>query len=575
MPQLNISSAESSGTGGIPTLTGTMFVAGQTDAGPPPSGPGYVKCQSLQDVVNAFGPRSAVSAKLLDWLEGYFNIGGQAGKVAYVARVTDNTAAAAALTLNDGLPAPKPTVKVTALTAGTEGNQTFVAVTAGTGATFTAGATATTVNLTAVSSYAGIGVGTPVSGTGVPAGTYIATVTPASGTATLSQAFTGTTGTVTFTPGTVTVTVIPQDSAGNALADEIHGPFYLTSQLFADVTSTWVTFTQSAAGGFTVNLPAAVAASALTGGADASDITDTSYVAALANFPTFLGSGGVALPGRTSIVCASGIQAHCNAMAATVGDSTERVGLIALADSTTAAGAISQIASLPAGNPIGDWTRCHIIQGSATLNALAGGTARTVDGTAVVAALRAAVALGDSQAIAPAGKKWPVGYITGFTTFFGVGGTFTQSDVNAMEAAGINCFANYYGTLCLFGYVTPETQDLVFDQFSAACERMAFSAELKPIMAGHEFDPIDTNTISQLDLQANTLAMAHYKAGSLFDGETGDASQAFSILTGSPVNTPATAQLRQLNVQANLRITRYADSVNAQITTFPVSVTLP
>lgn len=572
-PQLVITSSESSGSGGIPTGTGTAFIAIATDEGPPPTGPAYVKCQSLTDLTNAFGPRSSTSSTGYDWADDFFGEGGQSGKVLYATRVTDNTATKAALTLNDGEASPKPTVVVTALTAGTEGNNVFVTVTNGTGATFTAN-TASTTALSNISSFAGLGAGTSITGTGIPTNTYIVSVNKSASTAVLSASATATGTAVTMTPGTATVTVIAEDSSGDVLADEIHGPYFTTAQLIADTTSTYVVFTQSAGSGFTDYLPAALSSTAMTGGADASDLTDSSYVGALANFPSQLGAGTVALPGRTTLTCWAGIRDHVNGVGNT---GVNRWGVLDLTDASSSASVVSQVSSLSSG----DWSRCFFIEGSVIIPPLpgSGGPNRTVPGSATVAALAAQVAQGPSQAIVPAGMKWGLNYALGFTEYFGPvpssnlpAGNFNQSDVNAMENAGVNCFANFFGTLCLFGFVSPETSDPIYDQANAARERMALTNDTFIVMAPHLFDDIDSDTIDALNNDVTGVCMGHFNADALY-GDTPGA--AFAVVTASPVNTPSTAEAGQLNVQIETRFPRYADVVSASIAVIPVTVSLP
>jgi hypothetical protein len=572
-PQLVITSSESSGSGGIPTGTGTAFIAIATDEGPPVTGPAYVKCQSLTDLTNAFGPRSSTSSTGFDWADDFFGEGGQSGKVLYVTRATDNTATKAVLTLNDGETSAKPTVVVTALTAGTEGNNVYVTVTNGTGSTFTAN-TASTTTLSNISSFAGLGAGTSITGTGIPANTYIVSVNVSAKTAVLSLSATATGTGVTMTPGTATVTVVAEDSSGDILADETHGPYYTTAQLIADTTSTYVVFSQSAGSGFTDYLPAALSSTAMTGGADASDLTDSSYVTALANFPSQLGPGTVAIPGRATVTCWAGIRDHCNGVGNT---GVNRWGVLDLTDASSSAAVNSQVASLSSG----DWSRCFFIEGSAIIPPLpgTGGPNRTVPGSATVAALRAQVAQGPSQAIVPAGEKWPLNYALGFTEYFGpvataglTAGNFAQSDVNAMEAAGVNCFANFFGTLCLFGFVSPETADPIYDQANAATERMALSNDLLTIMAPYLFDVIDNDTIDALNNDATGVCLSHYNNDALY-GST--SASAFAVITEPPVNTPSTAEAGQLNVQVETRFPRYADTVSASIAVFTVTAGLP
>lgn len=562
-PQLNVVTNESSGSGGIPTGTGTVFVAGVTDAGPPPTSPGYVKCQSMTDFINSYGPRSSTSATIYDFLDDFFQEGGQSGKAAYVTRVTDNSATTAALTLNDA--GSEPTVTVSALTAGLEGNDTFVTATTGTGTTFTANTTSSSPTLASVSSFAGIGVGTPVTGTGIPSNTFISAVNATAATATMNKNATATGSGVTITPGTVTVIVVAEDSSGDQLADETHGPYYTTAQLFADTTSTWVSFAQASGGGATVHLPVALTQTALTGGADADDVTDASHVTALANFPGSLGPGTVCLPGKTSTTAWQGIRDHANAK--------NRWGILDMTDASNSAAVISQVTGIGSG----DWTRCFFIQGSVVVPgaSTAPTVSRTVPGSATVAALAAQVANGNNQALVPAGKKWGLTYAEGFTEYFGPlpatnlpAGAFSQSDVNAMETAGVNCFANFYGNLCLFGFVTPvsSSQDLIYDQANATRERMALVNDAQNVMADYLFDEINLATLQNLNTDLNAVGLNHTNAKALLG---------CVVNVGAPVNTSTTAEAKQLNAQLSVQIPRYADTVNTTITVIPVTVSLP
>jgi hypothetical protein len=574
-PQLVVTSNESSGSGtGIPTGTGTVFVAGVTDAGPP-AGPPYYKVQSLAQFVSAFGPRSSSSAVLYDFLNELFQDGGQSPS-AYVTRVTDSTASTAQLTLNDGQAAPKPAVLISALTPGAEGNLTAVSVTTGTGATFTAN-TATSTALSNISSFKNIGVGTPITGTGVAAGTYIVSVNTSAGTAVLNVATTATATGVTITPGTATVTVITSDSSGNQIADEVHGPYYTQAQLLADTSSSWVAFAQSSGSGFTSNLPGTLASASLVGGADATDLNPSSYVTALANFPASLGAGTVCLPGQTGSVAWNGLLSHAQA--------NNRFAVLDMADNTSAASVESAAATL---SPGASGSYGMFIQGSVILPGISqtANQPRTVPGSAAVAAAIAKVAQQSNQAQAPCGTNYPLSYPLGFTTFFGplpagstVGGCFSQSDVNTLDAASVpvNVFANFYGTLCLFGFksLLSASAELIYDQATASRERMALTAAAQGAMAPFLFDPINLATIDTMNTILNAVCLGHYAAGALYDGGTGQSVGAFFVNTGPQINTPQTAQAQQLNAQITVKIVRYADDINIQETMVPVSVALP
>ena len=359
-------------------------------------------------------------------------------------------------------------------------------------------------------------------------------------------------------------TIDVEDSAGDIL--ESHGPFTTTSQLYASPPGEYVSFAQSTASQNTTGEPAQIAATALAGGGDATDLTDSSHVAALNNFPASLGPGTVALPGKTSVTAWNGLDAHAQA--------NNRFSVKDMVDSTSsqAVVAAARAQSVDAASGYGIF-----VQGSLILPGTIPSTTRTVAGSAAVAALRAQVAAGANQNTAPAGKKWPLTYPQGFTTYFGPSpasslptGSYTQNDVNSMSAAGVNCFANFYGTLCLFGFVTAISpdNDPVFSQASATVERMNLVAQGQAILADYLFDDIDDATITALTGDLNALGLAEAAANALY---TGDGGAGFSILTGPPVNTAQTAQTGGLNAQMQARLTKYADSVNLLISVVPIT----
>jgi hypothetical protein len=550
-PQVIFNTTEISTPGGVPTTTGNAFIVGLTDEGPPPSGPAYVYCQSISQYITAFGARSTTSAITYDWLDEFFHDGGSG---AYVARVTDNTATAATLTLQDS--GPEPTVLVTALTAGVDGNSTNIVVTRGTGTTFSGTTTSSSEAVTSVSSFANVGVGTYVTGTGIAAGTYVSAINVSASTLTLSANAT-TSGSKTLTPTTFTVEV--ENSAGNVL--ETWGPYYETSQLFAITTSNYVTFAQSTGSGNTTNQPAALTSTALSGGANPDDISSASYVTALAQFPSSLGPGTVAVPSQTNSTVWTGLLAHASA--------NNRFAALDTADGTTSASVVTSVGS------IGTTTTASygiFTQGSLTIPGITPGTTRTVAGSAAVAALRAQVAATPSQNTAPCGTGWGLSYPLSFTTFFGPGGQWLQSDVNTMEAGGINCFANFYGTLCLYGFVTPvpQTTDSVYWQASASCERLALVNDGNAAVAPFLFDTIDGagNTITAFTAALKAVLQNHWASGALY-GDT--AADAGIVNVGPPINTPTTAALGQLNANCQVRISPYSDLVDVTITTVPLT----
>jgi hypothetical protein len=543
---VTVSTNEVSAAAGNIGVTGTVFIPVVVDAWPI-TNPNYVSVNSINAFVAACGPLTSTSATAYNWLDELFHDGGQ---LAYITRVTDVTATAAVGTLSDSI--PHPSVVVTA-SPGVFGNGLYVVVTRGTAATFTMTASST-ASATAISSFANIGIGTQITGTNVAANTYLTAVNPTAGTATLSSATTGAAGTVT--PATFTVTV--QDVNGNVF--ETHGPFATTAQLYADLSSTLVSFSQSAGSGFTANQPAILSATALTGGANANDLTVASNVAALASFGGTLGPGTVAIPGYANATAWAGIASHCAAK--------NRFGVADLPDNSSSASVISNFGTITANS-----SYLFPIVGSLTLPGITPGTTRTVAGSALVAALFARVGATSNQVQIPAGVGWPASYPNAFTEYYGPGGSYLGSDVNAMSAAGINCFAVYEGVPCLFGGKTATllANDSTFWSAGAARERMAITKDATTAIAPFLFDTLDgsnqTYTAAQHALQA--VIVSHFTNGALYGDNAADAGQ---VNMGSPINTPATAAAGQLNANLQVRIPPYADTITETITVVPITV---
>jgi hypothetical protein len=477
MASVNVTVNESGlASSGTPASSGTLFIAGITDEAP--SG-AYVLCGSLQDYVNNFGPRSTTSALVYDSLDLAFRNG---LAEAYVARVTDNTATKASLTLQDS--GPHPTVTVTAASSGIDGNALEVAV--------------------LVSS------------------------------------------------GQFTVEI--EDTSGDVL--ESHGPYTTQAQLLADTTSTLVTFAQATGTGFTSNPPAALTATTLSGGANASDITDASHVAALANFPATLGPGTVILPGRTTAAIAQGLAAHAVAF--------NRWAVIDQADATTSAAAIAAKTALSI--PAASTKACFAIQGSVVIPPVSSGANRTVPGSAAVAARRAYVAGKGNDAQAAAGVTWgALSGVVGFTTAADAGGTnvsWSAGDVAALTAAGINHFSTKAGgTNCLDEFVSLATSDPLFFQATQWTEVMALVGDFQELGELYKFRPLISSTFTDLHGDLAAIVQQHFLAGAL-DGDSADDAASIDTLT---VNTSTTIQAGQLNASVNVHISPYAETINIRL----------
>lgn len=291
--------------------------------------------------------------------------------------------------------------------------------------------------------------------------------------------------------------------------------------------------------------------------------TDAACVTKLAVFTPDRGPGQVAIPGRPSATIRDGLIAHAKA--------NNRIGLLDLGDTGSAASFVTALATPTDGDYL------IPVAGSAIIPGLTPGTTRTVPASAVVAALCARVSATDNDNQWPAGRKWPLRFVTGFTAAYGassLAGTqvFSDSDLNTLNTAGINVFAARYGVLCLFGFVTAKLQsaDLIFWSGGASRERMALVSEAQALGDYYLFDTLDGqgHVITALAGDLQGLIASHWTAGALY-GAT--ALEAGSANLGPPVNTPQTLAAGQLNALLDVRVSPDVESVGINIAFTPVT----
>jgi hypothetical protein len=356
-------------------------------------------------------------------------------------------------------------------------------------------------------------------------------------------------------------TVTLQDANANVL--ETHGPFLNSAgnaPLLAE-TSNLVNFTQATGSGNTTAAPVALTATALTGGLNpsGSDVADANVVTTLANFPSTLGPGQVTAPGKTTATVWNGLVAHAVA--------NNRFALLNLSDSAVAATQIGSAGAITATAVQAGYA--FFIASSVVVPGVTPGTTRTVTGDVVVAALRSQVSSTGNDNQAPAGRNWPLQYVTSFTN------TYSPTDINTLNAAGINVFANRYGVLCLFGFSTyvPATTDSIYWQASAACERMALVADAQAIGEQYLFDTLDGRQLTLTAFQGalQGLIAQHWRNNALFGAAATDAG---SVAVSAPVNTAATMAAGQLNAAMQVRISPFAQLVTVTITAVAVTQTV-
>lgn len=471
-----------------PFNTASAFMVGFGDNGPVGTA---VKCQSVSDVSNTIGVRSATNQTLWDAADVYFREG---GSVLYLSRVVGPAPVNASLTLQDSI--PHPTVTVTAKYPGIFGNGLYVVVT----------------------------------NTG---GNY---------------------------------TVLIQDASGNVL--ETHGPFAQAggnAPLLADTTSSLVTFTQATGTGNTTAYPAALTATALTGGVDDhGNATLSNWQSALAAFTLDLGPGQVSAPAKTN----TGLSGIWSALG-THAEANNRVAICDMDDSQTAATLVTDVASITTSGVasyIGFWASSCKVPG------VTSGTTRTVPASCVISALCARADAAGNPNTAAAGDGFPLRYVTAFTT------TYAQADIDTLNAAGINVFNTVFGVRENYGFVSaiPQATDAIFWQFSHSRFRMALVADFQVISHPFLFSQIDGKGLDIAAFSGAFAAKLAYYAnpsvGAIYvQAPNGTVDQGFAIDTGNTVNTPTTIAAGQLNANISVRMSPFAQLVNIQLNSVPVN----
>jgi hypothetical protein len=314
-------------------------------------------------------------------------------------------------------------------------------------------------------------------------------------------------------------------------------------------------------------LPATLSATVLSGGTDNRNAaTITNWQNALAVFSASLGPGQVFAPGITNgtlsgIWSALGTHSQLN----------NRVAICGMDDSVSASTLIADLGSFGSS---GVASYCGFWAGSRLIPGIAAGTTRTVSPGPVIAALCARVDQAGNPNQAASGVNWPLVYATQPSSI--VSGspfdTYSQTDLNTLNGAGINTFQTANGLPCNYGFVSSElsTSDVIYWQFNHARLRMAIVAQSQILGQPFVFAQIDgqgTQAVAFKNvLQAYLQGL--WSAGALY-GAT--AAQAFTVDTGSDVNTPATISAGQLNASLTVSFSYFAQNVNITVNVVPIT----
>lgn len=305
------------------------------------------------------------------------------------------------------------------------------------------------------------------------------------------------------------------------------------------------------------NNPAVVGATNLSGGLDDISPADSVWVTALGAFPGDLGPGQIAAPGRLT-------QTVWQALITTA-QSSNRFALLDGENIATAATIESDASTAAAAIPDGSYG--YMLAGWPVYPGAATGTAtppylRTVAPSGPVAGVMARLnAAGNNGDVVAGG---PNGILQNATS---VSQTYVGTDRGNEESAGVCVIRYRYGQVQIYGATTLSVNPAWSDAGNARL-RMQIVAASKIIGDGYVFADIDAagHTASAFGGQLAAMLSALQSQNALW---------AFQVNVGPTINTPTTAQARQLLAQVNVQMSRTAEQVIINVTAFPDTVNLP
>lgn len=302
--------------------------------------------------------------------------------------------------------------------------------------------------------------------------------------------------------------------------------------------------------------PAVVGTTSLTGGTDdISNATDATWLAALDRFIKSYGPGQVVYAGRTTSTAWGQLLNHA--------DANNRFAIADPADLASKATLLTNSNTFKAltnaenGFLVGQWVN---------LPALAyGGSVRPIPGSGAVAAL---MARNDSTGHSPnepaAGDNGILNYVTSLRT------TFTDTEADELNAAGVNTFRPKAGDLKLYSYRTgaDKTTKPLHWQAGNARLYMAIAAEADAILEGFVLKEIDGRGLlfKKLESSLASMLLGYFEQGSLYGATP---QEAFIVDTAS-VNTAETIANGEIHAAIELTMspmgeTVYLDIVRRQV----------
>lgn len=296
------------------------------------------------------------------------------------------------------------------------------------------------------------------------------------------------------------------------------------------------------------------------GADDRANVTDTQRIAALGLFSRALGPGQVTIPGATTETVYSGLLAHA--------DANNRVALLDGADTGVVATLTAAANAIRVAVPVEQVERGALFGQWCVIPGLVRGTTRTIPPSPVVAALMSRTdGLTGNPNIPAAGPRGEARFVVDLSQ-----PAFADADRETLNDAGVDLFRVVAGAVRLYGYRTLSL-DPAWRSLAAARTRMAIEHAANEV--GEQF------MFSQLDGRGQKIAEFHgaltgmlagfYALNALY-GETSE--QAFSVDTGSTVNTPDTLSNDELHAVIGIRTSPFAELVYIEIVKVPITEAL-
>jgi phage tail sheath protein FI len=308
--------------------------------------------------------------------------------------------------------------------------------------------------------------------------------------------------------------------------------------------------------GASTNNPTVANLAALSAGNDdLANVTDSQWVAALDNFTADLGPGQVSAPGRTSDTVHVALLDHA--------DSHTRVALLDLIDTANTATLTTAVVNGRVGNEQwgGAFAPWIIVPG------ITPGTTRTIPPSALVAGLvaRNDPSLGPNQ---PSAGSFGV---SRFALDLSQN-PWSDDDRSNLNTASVNVIIDRLGDIMVYGWrsMVDEISNPAWVDFANSRLYVAIAAEADAVGELYVFQQLDGQgqVIASFNGALTGMLLGFYTEGALYGATSNDA---FSVDTGSQVNTPDTLANNELHAVLNVRMSPFAEMVAIEVVKTPIT----